>query len=116
MEPWNPSTTYPMDTVPTLIFAGTADGLAGPPMPQDQYMSIPSTTPKILYEVQGGTHFVSTSPTNSGTDMAPDTTSTPTIARFGLSWLKVYLECDTRFRQFLLVKPSDAAEFDTTVM
>ena len=116
MEPWNPSTTYPMDTVPTLIFAGTADGLAGPPMPQNQYMSIPSTTPKILYEVMGGSHYVSTSPTNSGTDMAPDTTSTPTIARFGLSWLKVYLECDTRFRQFLLVKPTDAAEFDSTLM
>jgi dienelactone hydrolase len=116
MEPWNTSPTYPMDTVPTLIFAGTADGLAGPPMPQNQYMSIPATTPKILYEVQGGSHYVSTSPTNSGTDMAPDTTSTPTIARFGLSWLKVYLECDTRFRQFLLVKPADAAEFDSTVM
>ncbi len=116
MEPWNPSTTYPKDTVPTLIFAGTSDGLAGPPMPQDQYMSIPATTPKILYEVTSGTHYVSTSPTNSGTDMAPDTTSTPTIARFGLSWLKVYLECDTRFRPFLLVKPSDAAEFDSTVM
>jgi dienelactone hydrolase len=116
MEPWNPNTTYPMDTVPTLIFAGTSDGLAGPPMPQDQYMSIPSTTPKILYEVMNGTHYVSTSPTNSGTDMAPDTVSTPTIARFGLSWLKVFLECDDRFRPFLLVKPSDAAEFDTTLM
>jgi hypothetical protein len=42
--------------------------------------------------------------------------STSNVARFGLSWLKVYLECDTRFRQFLLVKPSDSAEFDTTVM
>jgi dienelactone hydrolase len=116
IEPWNPNTTYPMDTVPTLMFAGTADGLAGPPMPQDQYMSIPSTTPKTLLEFQGGTHYVATSPTNSGTDMAPDTTSTGTVARFGLSWMKVFLECDTRFRPFLLVKPSDAAEFDTTLM
>ena len=116
MEPWNPNTTYPMDTVPTLMFAGTSDGLAGPPMPQDQYMSIPATTPKILYEITNGGHYVSTSPTNSTTDMAPDTASTANIARFGLSWLKVYLECDTRFRQFMLVKPSDAAEFDTTVM
>jgi dienelactone hydrolase len=116
MEPWNPSTTYPNDTVPTLIFAGTADGLAGPPMPQDQYMSIPATTPKMLYEVDGGTHYVSTSPTNSTTDMAPDSQSTPNVARFGLSWLKVFLECDDRFRPFLLVQPSDAAEFDTTLM
>ncbi len=116
MEPWNPSTTYPMDTVPTLIFAGTADVLAGPPMPQNQYMSIPSTTPKMMYEVQSGTHSVSTSPTNSATDGAPDSQSTGNVARFGLSWLKVYLECDARYRPYLLVKPSDAAEFDTTLM
>jgi dienelactone hydrolase len=116
MQPWNPSTTYPNDTVPTLIFAGTSDGLAGPPMPQNQYMSIPATTPKILYVVTNGTHFVSTSPTNSGTDMAPDSMSTPTVARFGLSWLKVFLECDARFRPFLLEKPSDANEFDSTLM
>jgi hypothetical protein len=121
MEPWNVNLsgqvgTYPNDTVPTLIFAGTSDVLAGPPMPQTQYMSIPATTPKILYEVQNGNHSVSTSPTNATTDGAPDSTSTPTIARFGLSWLKVFLECDDRFRQFLLVKPSDAAEFDTTLM
>jgi dienelactone hydrolase len=121
MEPWNVDLsanvgTYPMDTVPILIFAGTADTLAGPPMPQTQYTSIPSTTSKLLYEVQGGSHQVSTSPTNSTTDMAPDSTSTPTIARFGLSWLKVFLECDMRFRPFLLVKPSDAADYQTTLM
>jgi dienelactone hydrolase len=116
MEPWNPSTTYPMDTVPTLMFGGTSDGLAGPPMPDDQYTSIPSTTPKMLYVVTGGTHYVSTSPTNSTTDMAPDSTSTGNVARFGLSWLKVFMECDDRFRPFLLVKPSDANDFETTLM
>jgi dienelactone hydrolase len=115
MEPWNPSTTYPMDTVPTLMFGGTSDGLAGPPMPANQYDSIPATTPKMLYEVTNGSHYVSTSPTNSGTDMAPDTQSTPNVARLGLSWLKVFLECDTRFRQFLLVEPTDQTLFETTV-
>jgi dienelactone hydrolase len=121
MEPWNVDNsgnvgTYPNDTVPTLMFAGTADGLAGPPMPQTQYMSIPATTPKLLYEITGGSHYVSTSPTNSTTDMAPDSMSTGNVARFGLSWLKVFMECDDRFRPFLLVKPSDAAEFDTTLL
>lgn len=116
MEPWNTDTSYPNDTVPTLIFAGTSDGLAGPPMPQNQYQSIPATTPKILYEINNGSHYVSTSPTNSSTDMAPDSASTGNVARFGLSWLKVYLECDTRFRQFLTVKPADSAEFDSTLM
>ena len=70
----------------------------------------------MLYEVDGGTHYVSTSPTNSTTDMAPDSESTSNVARFGLSWLKVFLECDDRFRPFLLVQPTDAAEFETTLM
>jgi dienelactone hydrolase len=115
MEPWNPNVTYAMDTVPSLIFAGTSDTLAGPPMPENQYNSIPSTTPKLLYEVQSGTHWVSTSPTNSTTDQSPDTVSTPSVARFGVSWLKTYLDCgDTRFKQFLTVKPSDASTFETS--
>jgi dienelactone hydrolase len=121
MEPWNVTLsgtvgTYPNDTVPTLIFAGTSDGLAGPPMPQTQYNSIPMSTPKILYEITNGSHYVSTSPTNSTTDMAPDSMSTQNVARFGLSWMKLFLECDDRFRPFLLVKPSDAMEFDSTLM
>jgi predicted dienelactone hydrolase len=119
MEPWNVNTslqvgTYPNDVVPTLIFAGTSDGLAGPPMPQTQYASIPTTTPAMLYEITNGSHQVSTSPTNSTTDMAPDSQSTANVARFGLSWLKVFLECDDRYSQFLKVQPSDATLFETT--
>lgn len=116
IEPWNPSTTYTMDTVPTLMFGGTSDTLAGPPMPDSQYTSIPMSTPKMLYVVTSGTHWVATSPTNSTTDMAPDSMSTPNVARFGISWVKVFIECDDRFRPFLLVKPSDAADFQTTLM
>jgi hypothetical protein len=48
--------------------------------------------------------------------MAPDSMSTGNVARFGLSWLKVFMECDDRFRPFLLVKPSDASDFETTLM
>jgi dienelactone hydrolase len=104
---WNPNGTYPMDTVPTLMFGGTADGLAGPPMPQNQYMSIPATTPKELYVVNGGPHQVANDPAGQGGN----------IGRIGLSWMKVFLECDDRFKQFIVAgaKPSDASEFDTTV-
>ena len=105
-----------MDTVPTLMFGGTSDGLAGPPMPQDQYMSIPATTPKLLYVVNGGAHYVSTSPTNSGTDMAPDSTSTPTSAASGSRGSRCISSATRGSSQFIPVKPSDASEFDTTVM
>lgn len=107
MAPWNPGGTYPMMTVPTLIFGGTSDGLAGPPAPQSQYMSIPETTPKLVYVVTGGSHFVANTP--AGESGKYD------IGRFGLSWMKVYLECDDRYRQFLPVKPSDADTFETDV-
>jgi dienelactone hydrolase len=121
MQPWNVDIsgavgTYPNDTVPTLMFGGTADPLAGPPMPMTQYTSIPATTPKMIYEVTGAGHSVSCSPTNSVSDGAPDSMSTPNVARFGLSWLKVFLECDERFKQFLTVTaPSDATEFHSTL-
>jgi dienelactone hydrolase len=107
MCPWNPSGTYPMDTVPTLMFGGTNDGLAGAPMPDDQYDSIPTSTPKMLYVINGGTHFVANDP--AGESGKYD------IGRIGLSWMKVFLECDTRYKQFL-TKPTDASEFQTTVM
>jgi dienelactone hydrolase len=115
MEPYGPSTTYPDDSVPTLIFAGGSDTLEGPPMPEDQYMSIPSTTPKLLYLIANGGAFAAASPTNTTTDLV-DAGTTANVARFGLSWLKVFLECDERFRPFLLTKPGDAEEFDSTLM
>jgi dienelactone hydrolase len=105
MCPWNPTTTYPMDVVPTLMFGGTADGLAGPPMPDNQYNSIPASTPKALYVINGGSHLVANDPTTNAN-----------IARLGLSWMKVFLECDTRYKQFIPVMPADASEFKTTVM
>jgi dienelactone hydrolase len=120
MEPWNSNyaaNPYASDTVPSLIFAGTNDGLVGSAMWQGEYMSIPATTPKLAYEFQGGTHWVSTSPTNAASDMEPaGSNSTASVATFGISWLKVFLECDLRYKQFLTVsKPSNAAEFDSTV-
>ncbi len=116
MEPWNSGGTYPTDTVPTLMFGGSSDGLAGPPMPDDQYSSIPTTTAKMVYVITSGSHYVATSPTNSSTDQAPDSASTGNVARFALSWLKVFMECDDRFRPFLLVQPADASDFETTLM
>ena len=48
MCPWNPGTSYSMMTVPSLQFGGTNDGLAGAPMPDNQYTSIPMTTFRIV--------------------------------------------------------------------
>jgi dienelactone hydrolase len=101
---WNPGGTYPMDSVPSMMFAGTADPLAGG-QSQGFYQSIPDTTPKLLFEVNGGAHSVANDPAGQKGE----------IGRYGLSWMKVFLEGDTRYKQFLTQKPADASDFRTNV-
>jgi dienelactone hydrolase len=102
---WNPGVTYPKDTVPTLMFAATADPLAGG-QSQGFYASIPMTTPKELYEVNGGSHFIANDPANENKQ----------IGLYGLSWLEVYLVGDTRYEQFLTVMPMNSSTFTNNLM
>ncbi|MET0385558.1 MAG: hypothetical protein ABW321_06350, partial [Polyangiales bacterium] len=93
-------------TVPTLMLAGNADtSVLGLNMSQPVYEVIPESTPKILYEVQGGTHF----------DIQPKT-GDDLFGLYGLSWQKVFLEGDTRYKQFLLLPaPENASDFRSNV-
>jgi dienelactone hydrolase len=102
--PWNPGGTYPQDTVPSLIFAGTADVLVAPSQASAEYQSIPGTTPKCYSEFTGGSHFVSNTP------LGPAATD-KVVARFGLSWFKVHLAGDARYQQFL-AKDATNSNFD----
>ena len=97
--PWNPGTTYPMDTVPTLFFDGTADTLVPPSAATAEYMSIPNTTHKVYAEFQGGSHFVANTPLGAAA-------SDKVVARIGLSWLEVYVVGDMRYQQFIAKDPS----------
>ena len=94
-------------TVPILMLAGSADtGILGLAMSQPVYEMIPDTTPKILYEVNGATHF----------DISPST-GDGLFGLYGLSWQKVFLEGDARYRKFLtLPKPANASDFSSNVM
>jgi hypothetical protein len=65
----------------------TNDGLAGAPMPDDQYNSVPMATSKLLYVIQNGSHFVANDPKGEG-------------AAGEVSFIK---------------KPSDASEWQTTL-
>jgi len=93
-------------TVPTLMLCGNADtGILGLGMSQPVYEAIPESTPKILYEVDGASHF----------DISP-TTGDKLFGLYGLSWHKVYLEGDMRYLQFLkLPKPANASDFKSNV-
>jgi len=93
-------------TVPTLLLAGSADtSILGLAMSQPVYDTIPESTPKILYEVSGASHF----------DIQPAIGGN-LFGMYGLSWQKVFLEGDERYRQFLLLpKPDNASDFRSNV-
>jgi dienelactone hydrolase len=97
---WSPGVQFPDNEVPTLLLAGSADILAGG-QSQGFFESIPESTPKMLFEVAGGAHDVANDPDGAGGE----------IGRFGLSWLKVFLEGDERYRQFLLQPPEQQSDF-----
>lgn len=101
---WNPGQTYRNNQVPTLLFAGTADVLAGG-QSQGFYASIPETTPKMLFEVQGADHFFANTPAGAGGQ----------CGKFGTAWLKVFLTGDECYRRFLLEPPSGTSDFRTNV-
>ncbi len=67
----------------------------------DQKTAIPEATPKLIYEVQGGDHNVCNTPSSvSGA-----------VGRYGLSWQKVFLEGDERYRKFLTQAAPQASDF-----
>jgi dienelactone hydrolase len=97
---WSPGVQFRDNRVPALLLAGSADGLAGG-QSQGFFESMPATTPKMLFEVAGGPHDIANDPRSAAGE----------IGRYGLSWLKVFLEGDERFRPFLLQTPSRQSDF-----
>jgi dienelactone hydrolase len=102
--PWNPVHDYSGDKVPSLMFAGTLDVLAGG-QSQGFYQSIPESTPKLLWEVSGADHFFANDPAGQS----------GAVGRYGLSFVKVFLEGDERYRQFLKEKGPNASDFRTNM-
>jgi dienelactone hydrolase len=96
LEPWDVAATFTMITAPTMIMAGENDGvapIASHAMPF--YDSIPTSTAKAYVEFAGGDHYASDRPS-----------SNPTSAVLAISWLKLYVEGDTRYRQFIKMRPA----------
>lgn len=100
ITPWEPFGRYYDLRVPTLFFAGTSDTLAGG-MSQPFYDSIPDKTPKLIFEKFLAGHTFACAPSGEW----------GVVGRFGLSWLKVFLEGDDRYKQFLKNEPSGASDF-----
>jgi dienelactone hydrolase len=92
-------------TVASLQFAAVTDPLAAG-MSQPVYGAIPEGTPKMLMEFASADHFIANDPSGASWQ----------IGRYGLSWVKVFLEEDERYRQFLKKEPTGITDFQTNQM
>ncbi len=88
LTPWHTDKTF-NTSVPQLIVGAEADTIA--PVSQHAipfYQNLPSTTPKVYVELDNATHFAPNSPNAA-------------ISVYTISWMKLWVDNDTRYRQFL---------------
>lgn len=101
LAPWAPegSTNFSTVAQPVLIFAGQSDTIA--PTSEHAlpyYNSIPSTRDKAFAEISGGDHSSANNPANKA----------GVIGKYGVAWMKRFLDNDTRFSPFLCDAPHQA--------
>lgn len=97
LQPWNTQKSWTGVDVPTLIIGAQNDSVASVTSHSERfYSSIPASSEKAYLELRGASHFVSNS---------PDTTT----AKYMISWLKRYVDNDTRYEQFICPAPSGTA-------
>ncbi|KZB88227.1 alpha/beta hydrolase family protein [Amycolatopsis regifaucium] len=100
LAPWNTQKSWSSLRVPTFIIGGEADSVA--PVATHSipfYTSIPASAEKAYMELDNASHFF------------PNTSNT-TMAKYTISWLKRFVDNDTRYEQFLCPAPDDRAISD----
>lgn len=89
LTPWNLSTDFSGVRVPTMIFGADGDTIAAVNVhARPFYASLPASTRKAYAELNGASHFT------------PNSTNTP-IGRYGVTWMKRFVDDDTRYSPFL---------------
>jgi dienelactone hydrolase len=108
MQPWQPGGSFPKVTVPTLIIGAESDTIAavaqnaGP-----HYQSIPASTEKILAVFKGQDHFFSTNALNANS--GKNGPAYDSQAAYMISFYKLFLENDERYRPYLYGDKRDAS-------
>ncbi|MEU0743376.1 alpha/beta hydrolase [Streptomyces sp. NPDC006134] len=93
LTPWNLDKTWPEVRTPTMIIGADGDSVAPVASHAEPfYSSLPSGTDRAYLELNNATHF------------APNVSNT-TIAKYSISWLKRFIDNDTRYEQFLCPLP-----------
>ncbi|UXH80765.1 alpha/beta hydrolase family protein [Roseateles amylovorans] len=89
LTPWNLSTSFTRVRVPTLIVGADGDSVASVTVhARPFYASLPASTFKAYAELNLASHFT------------PNSTNTP-IGRYGVAWMKRFVDADTRYSPFL---------------
>ncbi|MEU8139269.1 bis(hydroxyethyl) terephthalate hydrolase [Streptodolium elevatio] len=90
---WNLDTSWPEVRTPTLVVGADGDTIAPVSSHSEPfYTSLPSSLDRAYLELNSATHFT---PNSSNT----------TIAKYSISWLKRFIDNDTRYEQFLCPLP-----------
>ncbi|MFI6784868.1 ricin-type beta-trefoil lectin domain protein [Micromonospora sp. NPDC050276] len=89
IAPYSPSSNLANDRVPTMIFAGQADTVVTPSYATGLYNSLPTTTESVYLEVAGADHGFMVGRSN------------PVMVRTMLPFVKMFIDNDARYSQFL---------------
>jgi dienelactone hydrolase len=94
LTPWHTDKTWPAISTPTMII-GAEDDSTAPVSSHSEpfYTSMTGAREKAYLELNGAGHF------------APNSTNS-TISLYSISWLKRFVDDDTRYDQFLCPPPS----------
>ena len=95
LQGWHTQKNFSRVRVPTMVIGAQNDSIASVRSHSEPfYQSIPASSEKAYLELRGASHFVSN-------------TSNTTQAKYMISWLKRYVDNDTRYEQFLCPAPSE---------
>ncbi len=89
IAPYSPSSNLANDRVPTMIFSGQADTVVTPSYALGLYNGIPAATESVYLEVAGADHGFMVGRSN------------PVMIRTMLPFLKMFVDNDARYSQFL---------------
>jgi predicted dienelactone hydrolase len=97
LAPWHTTKNWSTVTVPTMIIGAENDNTASVSSHAEPfYTSLPGSLDKAYLELNNASHS------------APSSTNV-TIAKYSISWLKRFIDNDTRYEQFLCPAPSGSA-------
>ncbi|MEU8816282.1 alpha/beta hydrolase [Actinoplanes sp. NPDC048796] len=97
LTPWHGTKSWSTDRVPTMIIGAENDTVAPVSSHSEPfYTSMTSAPDKAYLELNNASHSAPTS-------------ANVTVAKYSISWLKRFIDNDTRYDQFLCPAPSGSA-------